>query len=301
MCGIIGCWGKNKNFVEEKYLFLLKSSGCGNFPENVNTSCVYTRSQKYEINFFESLPLSFLPEGAIYIYIYLRDRMWNPGGAKELSLRGLCASPSGSLLTCDGKKARLRIASLNWRIENNRAIPSRRGKKKGEENKRKKRREQGESSARECKTHRGRLVALYSHKAWPREEKNVSGPTGPSLSLSLPSSSSSSARPSAALPTSLFLNEHLLSGKTVWQLARARALDLTPRLVKHHFHTTEKQFNSLVSLFSRVPSRHPSSLSISFSLAISFLTFVVSYIYRRTLGRRPPATPQSPSHADGYY
>lgn len=63
-----------------------------------------------------------------------------------------------------------------------------------------------------------------------------------------------------------------------------RALDLTPRLVKHHFQTTEKQFNSLVSLFSRESRHrpHPSSLSPSLSLVISFLTFVVS---------NPPASP----------
>jgi len=93
-----------------------------------------------------------------------------------------------------------------------------------------------------------------------------------SLSLRVPRSGPS-PRPLALffslLP--LFLNEHLLLGKTVWQPAGERALDLTPRLVKQHFHAAERQFNSLVSLF--LANRHPPSPP-PFDLPVRVIPFV---------------------------
>lgn len=91
------------------------------------------------------------------------------------------------------------------------------------------------------------------------------------------------------------MNEHLLSGKTVWQLARARALDLTPRLVKHRFHAAEKQFNSLVSLFSRELPRplYPSHRT--------FPNLYALLVYMRELSRPHPVCHLSLLHLPRSY
>lgn len=199
--------------------------------------------------------------------MYSRDRIKSATGRAQKSLSARLSgafSLGRALLTCDGKKTRPRIASLNWRIENNRAIPREERKKRGrgeggerEERSRRRRRRTRtrKGTGDEESTASARLTEAVSLRfiAWPRKEKNVSGPTGPSFlplcafssRCRLPSSSWMSiyyrARPCGSLP--------------------GRALDLTPRLVKHRFHAAEKQFNSLVSLFSREPPRPPNHLA----------------------------------------
>lgn len=215
-------------------------------------------------NQFLRVVIALPPKGAVY----LRDRMKSARSQRRerVGRASPRASPPRALFSPATAKRRGCIASLNWRIENNRAIPRGEEGRRGDEQKEERDEEVSKASTAERKTYRGRLVALYS-QAWPREEKKVSGPTGPSL---FPPPLLSPARPSAtaALPTSS-------SWMSIYYRARpcgslpGRALDLTPRLVKHHFHTTEKQFNSLVSLYSRESRHHPSSLSLFLSLPLA--------------------------------
>jgi len=190
-----------------------------------------------------------------------RSRMKSRAWVSVLSPRALF-SPATA-------KRRDRVASLNWRIENNRVVS--RGARWRERRRRTKtrggigrvgEREQADTaSTRLTEAVSLRFIAALDH------ERRKTSQGRPVLRSSLPSA----LRPSAEQPLTLllFLNEHLLSGKTVWQLARARTWSFTPRLVKHHFYTTEKQFNSLVSLFSRTATLIPLPLPLSLSSFVS--------------------------------
>ena len=129
-------------------------------------------------------------------------------------------------------KRRGSVASLNWRIENNRAIPrgakrSGRGRNKNKRSNRTSRwarAQAGKTSARLTEAVSLRFIAALDH------ERRKTSQGRPVLRSSLPVRSAlrpSAERPLTLLLLLLFLNEHLLSSKTVWQLARARTWSYT--------------------------------------------------------------------------
>lgn len=94
------------------------------------------------------------------------------------SVREFLRFPPWALLTCDGKKARphciVKLAHRKQSSHSSRKRTRRRKEARGarggkkeekeiEEKKRKRREKEEVSRHTECKTHRGRLVALYSH------------------------------------------------------------------------------------------------------------------------------------------
>lgn len=145
----------------------------------------------------------------------------------------LCASPSGSLLTCDGKKARLHcIVKLAHRKQSSHSFEGEERRK--ERSKKKKRWTRRGEHQRVQDSPRPSRCALYSHRLDHERRKTSQG--RPVLrSFSLPPSLLLFLTPLRRLDPPrhdrfthlLFLNEHLLSGKTVWQLARARTWSYT--------------------------------------------------------------------------
>lgn len=173
-----------------------------------------------KINFSEPLPSLFLRRQGCDIFV----RPHEICARKSLSKRASESLPPRALFSPATAKRRGCIASLNWRIENNRAIP------RGEREREAKRRRRGPREVSKASTavrvqdlprpSRCAFIARLDH-----ERRKTS--QGRPVLRSFPS------RPCPSRPLDppprprftylLFLNEHLLSGKSVWQLARACA------------------------------------------------------------------------------